>query len=151
MLGRIFENLLAEINPETGGSARKSTGSYYTPRVIVDYMIDQCLLLYLKHQTQLEEVKLKTVISYDLNDDEENPLTEEEREQIISALEKISMVAHFVKTQKPTEIRATFLLFSLLCVFNGRCSCLVKIHFGRSLVIKGLVKALLIIKGEIAR
>ena len=28
MLGRIFENLLAEINPETGESARKSTGSY---------------------------------------------------------------------------------------------------------------------------
>ena len=42
MLGRIFENLLAEINPETGESARKSTGSYYTPRVIVDYMVDEC-------------------------------------------------------------------------------------------------------------
>jgi len=37
MLGRIFENLLAEINPETEESARKSTGSYYTPRPIVDY------------------------------------------------------------------------------------------------------------------
>ena len=36
MLGRIFENLLAEINPETGETARKSTGSYYTPRPIVD-------------------------------------------------------------------------------------------------------------------
>ena len=49
MLGRIFENLLAEINPETGESARKSTGSYYTPRVIVDYMVDESLLLYLKN------------------------------------------------------------------------------------------------------
>src|SRR5260221_566516 len=47
MLGRIFENLLAEINPETGESARKSTGSYYTPRAIVDYMDDESLLLYL--------------------------------------------------------------------------------------------------------
>ncbi|MFO7891813.1 MAG: hypothetical protein R6V04_15910 [bacterium] len=37
MLGRIFENLLAEINPETGNTARKSTGSYYTPRPIVDF------------------------------------------------------------------------------------------------------------------
>ncbi|MBU0570227.1 N-6 DNA methylase, partial [Patescibacteria group bacterium] len=43
MLGRIFENLLAEINPETGESARKSTGSYYTPRAIVDYMVQTSL------------------------------------------------------------------------------------------------------------
>jgi adenine-specific DNA-methyltransferase len=92
MLGRIFENLLAEINPETGESARKSTGSYYTPRVIVDYMIDQCLLLYLKRQTRIEGGKLRSVISYNLNDDEENSLTEEEREQIISALEKIKIL-----------------------------------------------------------
>jgi adenine-specific DNA-methyltransferase len=41
MLGRIFENLLAEVNPETGETARKATGSYYTPRTIVDYMVDQ--------------------------------------------------------------------------------------------------------------
>jgi type I restriction-modification system DNA methylase subunit len=36
MLGRIFENLLAEINPETQQTARKATGSYYTPRPIVE-------------------------------------------------------------------------------------------------------------------
>ena len=35
MLGRIFENLLAEQNPETGESARNKTGSFYTPREIV--------------------------------------------------------------------------------------------------------------------
>lgn len=48
MLGRIFENLLAEQNPETQESARKSTGSYYTPREIVDYMVEQSLIEYLK-------------------------------------------------------------------------------------------------------
>ena len=47
MLGRIFENLLAEINPETGETARKATGSYYTPRPIVEYMVDQSLKQYL--------------------------------------------------------------------------------------------------------
>ena len=31
MLGTIFENLLAKINPETEQSARKETGSFYTP------------------------------------------------------------------------------------------------------------------------
>lgn len=92
MLGRIFENLLAEINPETGESARKSTGSYYTPRVVVDYMVDESLLLYLKNQTQIDEEKLRTVISYDLNDDEETPLKDDEKEQIINALEKVKIL-----------------------------------------------------------
>lgn len=92
MLGRIFENLLAEINPETGESARKNTGSYYTPRTIVDYMVDESLRLYLKNQTKIDEEKLRAAISYDLNDDEEKQLTEDERERIISALERIKIL-----------------------------------------------------------
>ena len=47
MLGTIFENLLAEIDPDTEKSARKSTGSFYTPREIVDYMVEQSLLQYI--------------------------------------------------------------------------------------------------------
>jgi type I restriction-modification system DNA methylase subunit len=31
LLGKVFENLLATYNPETGGQARKATGSFYTP------------------------------------------------------------------------------------------------------------------------
>ncbi|MHB8595428.1 MAG: Eco57I restriction-modification methylase domain-containing protein [Ktedonobacteraceae bacterium] len=92
MLGRIFENLLAEINPETGESARKSTGSYYTPRVIVDYMVDESLLLYLKNKTGIDEEKLRRVISYDLNDDVESPLNDDERERIINALDKVKIL-----------------------------------------------------------
>ncbi len=92
MLGRIFENLLAEINPETGESARKSTGSYYTPRTVVNYMVDESLLLYLKEQTKINEEKLRAIISYDLNDDLTNPLTVEEKEKIIDALEKVKIL-----------------------------------------------------------
>lgn len=47
MLGRIFENLLAEQNPETGTSARNRTGSFYTPREIVEYMVEESLIAYL--------------------------------------------------------------------------------------------------------
>ena len=43
----MFENLLASYNPETGESARKQTGSFYTPRPIVDYMVDESLKAYL--------------------------------------------------------------------------------------------------------
>ena len=43
LLGKVFENLLATINPETSVTARKETGSYYTPRPVVDYMVDEAL------------------------------------------------------------------------------------------------------------
>src|SRR5208337_122316 len=48
LLGRIFENLLAAYNPETGTTARKATGSFYTPREIVNYMVDESLIAYFK-------------------------------------------------------------------------------------------------------
>ena len=44
LLGKVFENLLAAYNPETGETARKQTGSYYTPRPIVDYMVEETLV-----------------------------------------------------------------------------------------------------------
>ena len=53
LLGKVFENLLASYNPETGTTARKQTGSFYTPREIVSYMVDESLLAYL--QTALAE------------------------------------------------------------------------------------------------
>ena len=56
MLGRIFENLLAEIDPDSGETARKATGSFYTPREIVNYMVDESLLIYLKSKLQTETV-----------------------------------------------------------------------------------------------
>ena len=44
LLGKVFENLLAAYNPETGATARKQTGSYYTPRAIVDYMVEAAIV-----------------------------------------------------------------------------------------------------------
>ena len=43
LLGRVFENLLAAYNPETRETARKTTGSYYTPRPVVDYIVREAL------------------------------------------------------------------------------------------------------------
>ena len=48
LLGKVFENLLGAYNPETREVVRKSTGSFYTPREIVDYMVDESLKSYLK-------------------------------------------------------------------------------------------------------
>ena len=57
LLGRAFENLLAAHNPETRKIARerKRTGSFYTPRQIVDYMVDQALIAVLKEKAQPED------------------------------------------------------------------------------------------------
>ena len=51
LLGKVFENLLAAYNPETRDTARKQTGSYYTPRAVVDYMVDEALTAYLSENT----------------------------------------------------------------------------------------------------
>ncbi|MHB8089079.1 MAG: Eco57I restriction-modification methylase domain-containing protein [Anaerolineaceae bacterium] len=46
LLGKVFENLLAAYNPDTGVTARKLTGSFYTPREIVEHMVDESLISY---------------------------------------------------------------------------------------------------------
>ena len=71
LLGKVFENLLASYNPETKTTARKQTGSFYTPREIVSYMVDESLIAYLK--TKLEDypdkkeldIKLHKLLAYD--------------------------------------------------------------------------------------
>ena len=92
MLGRIFENLLAEINPETGENAKKSTGSFYTPRDIVDYMVDNSILEYLKTKTEIDEVKLKALISYSKDDDHLAVFDNQEKKKIINALYTITIL-----------------------------------------------------------
>ncbi len=47
LLGKVFENLLASYNDETKTTARKQTGSFYTPRPIVEYMVDESLKAHL--------------------------------------------------------------------------------------------------------
>ena len=48
LLGKVFENLLGAYNPETRETARNQSGSFYTPREIVNYMVDESLKAYLE-------------------------------------------------------------------------------------------------------
>lgn len=79
LLGKVFENLLASYNPETQTTARKQTGSFYTPREIVNYMVDESLLEYIKQNVNNEsndfETRLRDLISY-----AETPNTFDEKE-----------------------------------------------------------------------
>ena len=65
LLGRVFENLLAVYNPETQESARKSTGSFYTPRPIVDFMVDEAIKSYLigKNLLGVDETSLNLLFT----------------------------------------------------------------------------------------
>lgn len=78
LLGLVFENLLAEIDPDdeaAAETARKASGSYYTPRRIVDYMVNEALHLHLKTQFEKSgasaaDIQLLGRLCYELPDDE---------------------------------------------------------------------------------
>lgn len=89
MLGRIFENLLAEINPETGETARKATGSYYTPRPIVEYMVDESLKQHIITKSLLPEDKIAPLLDYSI---ENSGLSPEEENKVKEALNSIKVL-----------------------------------------------------------
>jgi adenine-specific DNA-methyltransferase len=66
LLGKVFENLLASYNPETQTTARKQTGSFYTPREIVNYMVDESLIQHLKNAVD-DEDRLRKLFSFEEN------------------------------------------------------------------------------------
>lgn len=90
MLGRIFENLLAEIDPDSGETARKATGSFYTPREIVDYMATESLVQYLHNKTHIEHDKLRPI--FKMLEQEDPKFTSFEQENILDALDKIKIL-----------------------------------------------------------
>ncbi|SFG28617.1 Eco57I restriction-modification methylase domain-containing protein [Pontibacter chinhatensis] len=57
MLGRIFENLLAEQSDDTKEAARRNTGAFYTPRPVVSYMCRSTLLKHLDIEVKPENGK----------------------------------------------------------------------------------------------
>ena len=84
LLGKAFENLLASYNPETKTSARKQTGSFYTPREIVQYMVDESLVAHLKRVCGDElEPQYRALLSYST---EETTLNKEQRRNIMQAI-----------------------------------------------------------------
>jgi len=56
LLGKVFENLLGAYNPETRETARNQSGSFYTPREIVEYMTDASLKAYLGNSPIVESL-----------------------------------------------------------------------------------------------
>lgn len=98
LLGRVFENLLAAYNPETSDTVRKQTGSYYTPREVVDYIIDKTLAASLAGKiydsTESIEVmkkKIQNLLNYSTIPDNLE-LTDKERDSIVRAISEIKIL-----------------------------------------------------------
>ncbi|MBD5206862.1 MAG: restriction endonuclease subunit M [Bacteroidales bacterium] len=84
LLGKVFENLLAAFNPETKQTARKQTGSFYTPRPIVQYMVDESLIAHLNRTVGLDlENEYRKLLSYS---DIQLNLSPDQKQSIMLAL-----------------------------------------------------------------
>lgn len=97
LLGRVFENLLAAYNPETRSTARKETGSFYTPRNIVDYMVDESLIIHIYkalHEQNPDDhadykLRLQLLFAYA---DEDHLFTDAECNTIIAAIDNLKAI-----------------------------------------------------------
>ena len=97
LLGRVFENLLASFNPETKTTARKATGSYYTPREIVDYMVNESIKASLEStlvnqfgiEEEIAKEKLNILINYN---ETPNPFNNEQTRTLIEAIDKLKIL-----------------------------------------------------------
>jgi len=100
LLGKVFENLLAAYNPETRETARKQTGSYYTPREVVDYMVDEALVASLAQNcspadgdTEFWKERLSYLMDYEDAFDDAHELFEAvEKEGLVRAIAQIKLI-----------------------------------------------------------
>lgn len=92
LLGKVFENLLASYNPDTRSTARKQSGSFYTPREVVDYMVDEALIAYLTRHLpdgEQREQDLRQLLSHA---DTEHAFSEEEADKLVLAIEQLKVL-----------------------------------------------------------
>lgn len=85
LLGKVFENLLAAYNPETQVSARNETGSFYTPREVVNYMTDEALRAYLEGKGFEKELVENLLHG-------EGAIKTDQNENLINALESVKIL-----------------------------------------------------------
>jgi type I restriction-modification system DNA methylase subunit len=92
LLGKVFENLLASYNPDTRNTARKQSGSFYTPREVVDYMVDEALIAYFtRHLPETDELegKLRRLLSHA---DTGYGFSEAEAGTLVAAIENLKVL-----------------------------------------------------------
>ena len=71
LLGKVFENLLGAYNPETRETARNQSGSFYTPKEIVEFMVDESLKAYLGNKEYTNLLFTQDELPIELQNDPE--------------------------------------------------------------------------------
>ena len=92
LLGKVFENLLASYNEDTKSTARKQSGSFYTPREVVDYMVDEALVGYFERhipESDTRDGSLRQLLSYTAHG---NPFGKVETGKLIAAIEALKIL-----------------------------------------------------------
>ncbi|MCC7067235.1 MAG: Eco57I restriction-modification methylase domain-containing protein [Burkholderiales bacterium] len=92
LLGKVFENLLASYNPDTRSTARKQSGSFYTPREVVDYMVDEALIAYFTRHLpggEQREQDLRQLLSHA---DTGHAFSEGETDALVTAIEQLKVL-----------------------------------------------------------
>ena len=92
LLGKVFENLLASYNPETGQQARKATGSFYTPREIVNYMVDESLKQHFHQHTDLTDEQINALFVDAEFTEQENALNKQQTKALIYAIDGLKIL-----------------------------------------------------------
>ena len=88
MLGKVFENMMEK------GEAAES-GTFYTPRSIVQFMVEETLTRYLEDTTGIPQARLLPLCA---DDSEAHDLTGDEANTIIAALAKVRVLDPAVGT-----------------------------------------------------
>ncbi len=92
VLGKVFENLLAVDKSETPTTARKQTGAFYTPREIVNFMVEASLIACLK-ETLREEPDVETKLRHLFADnDEQHQFTETEATLLVQRIASLKIL-----------------------------------------------------------
>lgn len=99
LLGLVFENLLAELDPQieesVRSSIRKQNGAYYTPRKVIQEMVNESLFLYLfnyikNSNVELDDYRKKThyLVYFDSLIEEDNKFCA----IVVEALDKLKVL-----------------------------------------------------------
>jgi adenine-specific DNA-methyltransferase len=93
LLGKVFENLLASYNPETRDTARKQTGSFYTPREVVSFMVDESLVAYLEPMLGGDDPAGRLHLLFAAPVDDYAPdFDDGETDRLVAALDKVKIL-----------------------------------------------------------
>jgi hypothetical protein len=98
LLGKVFENLLGTYNPETEKTARNESGSFYTPREVINYMVDEAFIAHIeKNLSVLSSDDIRSIF-------QETELSD----KILSKKEKIADVLCDIKIIDPAVGSGSF-------------------------------------------